>query len=525
MSTTPKRPVRDISPAPHYLPQTAQQGPGVVKVLLAFISAAVLTISGVGYATVGRVGNSVASAGSLELGGDQGVKEEKLDGAIDILLVGSDSRTDAQGNPLTPEEIELLHAGDEEADNTDTIMLIRIPNDGTSATAISIPRDTYIADPELGNIKINGVYAGYKAIKRTELFNAGIVDEQELESQSKQAGRNGLIDAVTNLAGVTIDHYAEIGLLGFVLLTDAVGGVDVCLNNAVYDEFSGADFPAGVQTLSGGSGLAFVRQRHGLPRGDLDRIVRQQAYMASLVNKVLSTGTLTSPGKLAQLGQAVTRSVVIDEDWDVISFATQLQDLAGGNVRFNTIPVADIDGVGDYGESVVTIDPDEVKAFFQALLGTDEEPADPADAPAADEGPAEKDPTPIQVLNASAQSGLAAGAGAYLTEQGFTIADVGNAEIGRYDRTQVITRNLNDSTARKIAKALGGVPVVEDPELAYEGIVVIAGGDYSAPIGEPGAPVNSNTAEPESNDPGSVVNDAADSPQIDAGGDSPRCVN
>ena len=122
------------------------------------------------------------------------------------------------------------------------------------------------------------------------------------------AGRKGLIKAIHELSGITVDHYAEVGLLGFVLLTDAVGGVEVCLKEATKDEFSGADFPAGKQTLTGATGLAFVRQRHGLPRGDLDRIVRQQAYMASLVSKVLSTGTLTSPAKLASLGSAVTRS-------------------------------------------------------------------------------------------------------------------------------------------------------------------------------------------------------------------------
>ena len=69
------------------------------------------------------------------------------DGAIDILLVGVDSRTDAHGNPLSPEELATLRVGDDEATNTDTIILIRIPNNGKSATAISIPRDTYVERP------------------------------------------------------------------------------------------------------------------------------------------------------------------------------------------------------------------------------------------------------------------------------------------------------------------------------------------------------------------------------------------
>ena len=80
------------------------------------------------------------------------------DGAIDILLVGMDSRTDAHGNPLSAEELATLRAGDDVATNTDTIILVRIPNNGKSATAISIPRDSYVEAPGIGKMKINGVY-------------------------------------------------------------------------------------------------------------------------------------------------------------------------------------------------------------------------------------------------------------------------------------------------------------------------------------------------------------------------------
>ncbi len=81
-----------------------------------------------------------------------------------------------------------------------------------------------------------------------------------------------MIQTVAGLTGVTVDHYAEIGLLGFALITDALGGVNVCLKDAVYEPLSGADFPAGWQKLNGPQALSFVRQRHDLPRGDLDRV-------------------------------------------------------------------------------------------------------------------------------------------------------------------------------------------------------------------------------------------------------------
>src|SRR5699024_2019550 len=217
-----------------------------------------LTASAAGWWTVGRAAGNLGSGGAFSLG-------EEKDGATDILLVGSDSRTDAQGNPLTQEEIDLLRAGDEEATNTDTIIVIRVPNDGSSATAISIPRDTYIKTVD-GNKKINGVYGDKKQATAEKLVGEG-TSPADVEKRSTEAGRQALINSVADLTGVTVDHYAEVGLLGFVLLTDAIGGVDVCLKHDVYDEFSGADFHAGRQTLGGADALSFVRQRHGLPRG------------------------------------------------------------------------------------------------------------------------------------------------------------------------------------------------------------------------------------------------------------------
>lgn len=124
----------------------------VVRVIATALTLAVVLGTGIAWSNVRSFEDGIfhMSAPSLGKGGD--------DGAIDILLVGLDSRTDAHGNPLSQEELDTLKAGDEEATNTDTIILIRIPNNGKSATAISIPRDSYVAAPGLGKTKINGVY-------------------------------------------------------------------------------------------------------------------------------------------------------------------------------------------------------------------------------------------------------------------------------------------------------------------------------------------------------------------------------
>ncbi|AGG66116.1 cell wall biosynthesis protein LcpA [Corynebacterium callunae] len=520
------RPVRDIQAAPVAVQSTKQAGHPALRSIIAFLSVLVLLVSGLGYFAVGKVGD-VANAGNLSLGGGSGVKDgEAADGATDILLVGSDSRSDAQGNALSDDELAMLRAGDEENDNTDTIMVIRVPNDGSSATAVSIPRDTYIHDEEYGNMKINGVYGAYKDARITELTEEGASADAEMETRAKESGREGLINAVSDLTGVTVDHYAEIGLLGFVLLTDAVGGVEVCLNNAVDEPLSGANFPAGRQTLGGSDALSYVRQRHDLPRGDLDRIVRQQSYMASLVNQVLSSGTLTNPSKLNALADAVMRSVIIDDGWDVMGFATQLQNLAGGNVSFSTIPVTSIDGVGDYGESVVTVDVKQVHTFFEDALGT-EEPApeenagqntEESAAPAEDTAKAD---TEVHVLNSSYTEGLASGIAAFLEEQGYTIAETGNATEGVYYESQVLAAEADNAQAMAISEALGGLPIAVNSSLDDNTVIVVSAGDYAGPT----AVANAAEETTAVGQPGADVGEPIESPEFDAGGDGPRCVN
>jgi LCP family protein required for cell wall assembly len=524
------RRVRDIQAAPPAGPSVRQAGPMPVKVIIAVLSVIVLLVSALGYFSVGRLGNDLASAGNLSLGGGQGMKGRAPDGATDILLVGSDSRTDAQGNPLSEEELRRLRAGvDDGEENTDTIMVIRVPNDGSSATAVSIPRDTYVRDEDFGNMKINGVFANHKVAKREELKARGLSDDDRIEAQATDAGRQGLISAVTELTGVEVDHYAEVGLFGFVLLTDAVGGVDVCLNEDVEDEFSGADFHAGVQTLDGAQALAFVRQRHGLPRGDLDRIVRQQAFMASLVNKVLAAGTLTNPGKLTDMGTAVERSVVIDDQWDIMSFATQLANLAGGNVVFNTIPVTSIDGTGDYGESIVTVDVPTVHAWMDELLGAKDAPAE--DSGASEEVPAAPLPgVDLHVLNAGGTAGLAGNVGGWLTEQGYGVSEVANALPGVYGQSQVVVADPSDPRALALAEALGGVPVTASAGLGPETFIVVTHDDWNGPVGDASAlPSPTTPATPATEDvvgtPGTDFGVAEVAPEIDAGGDGPRCVN
>jgi LCP family protein required for cell wall assembly len=525
-----------------------QLGPTPVKVVLAIVAVLLLVTGGYAYSAIGRLDSNLSQAGGLNLG-------DQKDGATDILLVGVDSRTDAKGNPLSQDEIDMLRAGEADTTSTDTMILIRIPNDGSSATAVSLPRDSYVdGGEELGNTKLNGVYGGTKFMKKDELEQEAAAegkepDEKSIDEKSTQAGREALIHSVGNLTGITVDHYAEVGLLGFVLLTDAVGGVDVCLNNPVDEPLSGANFPAGRQTLDGQNALSFVRQRHDLPRGDLDRITRQQAYLASLSNKVLSSKTLTDPGMLDKLNKAVERSVTVDSGWDIMSLATQMQNLSGGNVTFQTIPVTSIDGTSDDGEqSVVTVDPDQVHKFFKNLLG-DDDSSDSSDSSgssatseSADDNIPDYDPaeTTVNVFNGGTVDGLASRVGDLVSDRGFAMGEVGNHDESGVSESQVNVADTSDPAARDLAKRLGGLEVVQDNSLAPGTISVTLANDYSGPGAteddtrtlDDSTSGNSDSSGSGSSNgsvgtPGTMGDTSTEENKqpIDAGGDGLMCVN
>lgn len=290
------------------------------------------------------------------------------------LLVGLDSRTDAQGEPLPPDLLAEIHAGDDGGElHTDTIMLVRVPADPRSpVVTVSFPRDSYVplADGS-GHHKINSAYGRAYRTEQERLEAQGVTGA-ELDRRSREAGRANLVATVEAVSGTTVDHYAELNLAGFVELTGTLGGVNVCLNQPVDDRaYSGVDLPAGPQTVSGAAALAFVRQRHGLDGGDLDRITRQQAFLAGLAHQVLAAGTLADPATVSALLGVVTRHVVVDSGWDLRQLVGQLGGLAGGDVVFRTIPSirpdlwTPVDGVA------VEIDDDQVRDFVHTVLFTD----------------------------------------------------------------------------------------------------------------------------------------------------------
>jgi LCP family protein required for cell wall assembly len=343
----------------------------VGRVFVALLSAAVLSVVAFGWYTFRTAADNVVRDDVIAAPQADAPSTRDLPRTSQtILLVGLDSRNDKQGNPLPQDVLDALNAGEATGvQNTDTMMVVHVPADPAKpAFAVSLPRDSYVdIAGGFGTHKLNSAYARAKNAAAAQLSGNGL-DEATVERESATEGRKNLIATIQDLTGLTIDHYAEINLVGFSEITQAVGGVPVCLNAAVHDRYSGANFPAGEQTIQGIDALRFVRQRHGLTNGDLDRVRRQQAFLAGLAHQLFSSGTLTSPGRITDLVNALTNSVVLDKNWDLMSFAAQVASLTGGDIQFSTIPTGTINLSTPYDGSAVEVDPSQVRAYIQGLL-------------------------------------------------------------------------------------------------------------------------------------------------------------
>lgn len=342
------------------------------RTAVAIVSVGALVATGVGWSLQRSVTASIVTSNALTSGPGVAAPPVAPGQAFTALLVGLDARTDAGGNPLPRATLDALHVGPDDGQlNTDTMILLHVPADADSpAVAISIPRDSYVPISGGGTHKINSAY-GRAFGEREKILGAQGITGAALDQESREAGRSALVATVQSLTGLPIDHYAEINFAGFVDLTEALGGVPVCLNKAVSDSYSGIDLPAGPQTVNGAAALAFVRQRHGLDGGDLDRVARQQAFIAGLTQRLRSNGTLTDPAKLGQLVNVASRYVVIDQGWDLDQALTQVGRLAGDDLTFRTIPTGRPDLRTPSDGVAVQIDRAEVQAFVdQQFFGT-----------------------------------------------------------------------------------------------------------------------------------------------------------
>ena len=306
------------------------------------LSAVVLAVSGLSYLGIKDL-RSIGNSDAIVSGPSTGPQN--------ILLMGLESRTYWNGDILPWSILKYLHAGSRRAveagtggNATNTLILIHVFANGRRAVGFSIPRDDWVnfagTPGPVQQGKIDQAYGVSLAYTEQQLATKDPGMSRNTRAfLANEAGQRAAVATVEALTGVHVDHFAAVNLYGFYELARVLGGVQVCLNHPVHDLNSGADFPAGYQHLDAAQALAFVRQRDGLPNGDLDRTHRQQAFLDSVIHQLGTEGVLSDLTKVSALLTVAKRYVMADYGWNLLDFATQARNLTSGDLVFHTLPI------------------------------------------------------------------------------------------------------------------------------------------------------------------------------------------
>ncbi|MEW1762513.1 LCP family protein, partial [Streptomyces cyaneofuscatus] len=260
--------------------------------------------------------------------GTAGSSSFKKDEAFNILIIGTDKRT-GEGNEGYGDKGSVGHA--------DTNILLHVSEDRSNATALSIPRDLIVDIPDCETTQEDGT-------KKVIPGTSGVRFNQSLGDHGRDAGCT--MRTVAEATGIKPDHFMMADFNAVKTLTSAVGGVEVCLAKDIDDPDSHLKLPAGKHTVEGEEALAFVRTRHSVGfGGDLSRIEIQQQFLSSLMRKLKSNDTLTSPTKMVKLAEAGTKALTVDAKLDSIGklkdLGLELGKLNTKNLTFATVPVKD----------------------------------------------------------------------------------------------------------------------------------------------------------------------------------------
>ena len=248
--------------------------------------------------------------------------------ALDLLVLGSDSREGVGA--------EFQGTGDEltTGERADTTLLVHVAADREAAWIVSIPRDSWVALPACPG-------------REGELLPAR---EGQINSAFEEGGLPCTVRAVESLTGVRIDHTAVVDFGGFRDMVTALGGVPVCLTEPFQPRQANVRLPAGRHVLDGPQALEYVRARKGVgDGGDLGRIERQKAFMASMLDRALSRGMIARPDRLVRFLDAATRNLQVDDSLDLRALATALRRIDPAAVTLTTVPL-DPDPGPDYAE-------------------------------------------------------------------------------------------------------------------------------------------------------------------------------
>jgi LCP family protein required for cell wall assembly len=319
-------------------------------ILVSAASALVLAASGAAWGVTSYLTAHLSRLGA-------GTTGTPASGPLNILVAGIDIRAG-----LTRSQEQALHVGNDVSDNSDSLMLVHVPASHDYIQVISIPRDSWVNIPGHGLNKINAAIG--------------------------LGGPKLMVATVEADTGLTVNDYVEVNFLGFVKVVDALGGVNICLPFAVNDAYSGLDLSAGVHHVDGITALEFARDRHSFAASDLARIDNQQQLLATMLQKAVSTGTLSNPFRLQQVIDSVTASIHVDQGFNLLRLASQLRGIRPQDVVFSTVPLSSTSYLTPGGESAVLWDGPAATALW-AQVRADQRPAAlPAPAPSRAAGKA-----------------------------------------------------------------------------------------------------------------------------------------
>ncbi|MFF9347860.1 LCP family protein [Streptomyces sp. NPDC014734] len=437
-------------------------------VLAITASLLVLGTAGAGWVYL-RLNGNITTFDADGVSGDRPPASTK---GSNVLVIGSDGRTD--GNS------ELGGGDKDDVGRSDTAFLLHTYADQKHAVAVSIPRDTLVDIP---SCKLPD--GSWSRPQHNVMFNAAY-------SVGETARGNPACtqNTVEKLTGLRVDHTVVVDFKGFATMTDAVGGVQVCLPQDVYQQDLNPNrttrgeriFAKGPQTVSGRKALDYVRIRHGIGDGsDIGRIKRQQAFVASLLKQIKSDGL--TPAKLFPLADAATKSMTVDPGLGsadkLVSFAMSMKDIDLHNTKFVTVPWK------YQGARVAIVHPD-ADALWAALradrtLDGEDAGNGKAGAPASSPTPGADGPVSgagisVAVHNGTTVPGLAARAAETLKGHGFTVTDVTTADVRTQVGTVIRYGPGQEDRAGELARVFPGAELTQ---VTAPGIAVVVGSVYA----------------------------------------------
>lgn len=415
------------------------------RIVAAVVSALVLVITIIGAGVTSLMGQLGGNITALDVSDQTGTVVEETESLVvdeetgeqapfTVLVMGSDSRIGKDNRGYG----KASDYGDIE--RSDTTILLHVNADRTQALGVSIPRDTWITLPTCTNDgKEVGGYAGR--------FNEAMVI----------GGPGCVIKAVEEMSGLKIDNFMVVDFGGFKRITEAVGGVEICLEEPVNDPKSGLKLSAGKHVVSGEQALAFVRARKTLGDGsDTSRIRRQQAFLSSMARKVLSSDVLLNPAALFSTLNAATESLTTDPQLantdNIVELAVSMKDLRPTNITFVTLPWRP-SGDG----ATILMNKKKAKALWSAMENdTPWPPKASADQPLLKASP---ETIRVQVINATGTKGEGKKIKKLLTDEGYRVVGVKNDKTGEYTSSQVIYDPRWDVSAKTLIYATGATGV------------------------------------------------------------------